>query len=82
MNEEQFITNIQCDVEINVQGADTGSAATRLAALLRTLADRVESGDFEDGHHNLMTLEHRPAGTVYFDVSEGNGFADPDAPLN
>lgn len=78
MNEDDLVTNIECNVEVNVQGEDLKPAAIRLAATLRSVADQVERLDIKDGFHKLKSPDGRAVGEVYFDVSEGNMFPHPD----
>jgi hypothetical protein len=45
------------DATLNKWAADT----------LRKLADRIEKGEFEDGHHPVMDNVGKQVGTIYVD---------------
>jgi hypothetical protein len=78
MSEERIVTNIQCDVEINVQGGNLREAEISTAIVLRQVAAMLEAGKARDDFHDLIAPYGRKVGTVYFDFSEGNFFPHPD----
>ena len=77
---DDFITNIQCDIELNSQGADLETALARLTAALQKTTAAIAAGEYGDGFHDIFGDNGKKLGTVYFDYSEGDGFSDPEAP--
>lgn len=72
MFEDGELTNyVQCDIELNVSGPSEKTAVAWTVQALRKIADRLENGDYVDGHHDVADNSGRPIGTVYFDFSEG-----------
>lgn len=69
---------IQCDIELNVSGPSDKTTVAWTASALRRIADKLERGEFEDGHHDVSDGSGRPIGSVYFDFSEGFSFDDGD----
>lgn len=67
---------IQCDVELEVSGPSPQAVVSWTAAALRRIADRLEQGEFGDGHHEVGDNLGRPIGSVYFDFTEGDHFGD------
>lgn len=74
--EDELISNLQCDVEINIAGWDDAEINKRAAAVLRKAAAMVESGDLETGFIDLRDDSGRKVGTIYVDHSEGGPFTD------
>ena len=73
---DELISNLQCDVEINVSGLDDAEINKRAAAVLRKAAAMVESGDLETGFIDLRDDSGKKLGTIYMDHSEGGPFTD------
>ena len=63
---------LQCDVELSFTGPTAGVLNKWAADTLRTLADRIERGEFDEGHHEVKDRVGKPVGTAYFDYSEGD----------
>lgn len=63
-------SGLTCHVEMDVKGPNDGTAVKWTADALRRLADKIESGDFEDGHHPIKDGVGKEIGTVYFDSYE------------
>ena len=59
--------HIKCDVEIDVSGPSDKTVVKWTADTLRRIADQLEAGSYEDGHHDVSDNSGRPVGTVYFD---------------
>lgn len=71
------LTNyVKCDVELNVSGPSDKTSIHWTAKALRAIADKLERGEYEDGHHDVADNSGRPIGTVYFDFSEGESFSE------
>jgi hypothetical protein len=64
MNDD-LISNLKCDVEINVSGWDDAEINKRTAAVLRKAAAMVESGDLETGFIDLRDDAGKKVGTIY-----------------
>lgn len=75
---DDFITNVQCDIELNVQGNDELQAQARTADLLRNIADRISKGEYTSDHHKVINDKGKEVGSIYVDYTEGNMFSDPD----
>lgn len=63
-------TGIKCDVEINFIGPSLKTVEKWTADALRRIADQLEKGEYEDGHHEVTDGSGRPIGSVYFDFYE------------
>lgn len=74
--DDELISNLQCDVEINIAGWDDAEINKRAAAVLRKAAAMVESGVLETGVVDLRDDAGRKVGTIYLDHSEGGPFTD------
>jgi hypothetical protein len=70
MDDDDLLTHLKCDVELNVTG-DSIEAVNKIAAReLRKLADRIENNEFEDGFHPMIKAIGEAYGEVYIDYSE------------
>ncbi len=58
---------LKCDVELDFSGPNDASLNKWAAEALRRLADRIEKGEFEDGHDDVLDGVGKKIGTVYFD---------------
>ena len=56
--------------ELNVKAPTDRVATDRTAFALRSVADRLEADQWQDGHHELKNQIGEIIGTVYFDFSE------------
>ncbi|WP_240233020.1 hypothetical protein [Devosia lacusdianchii] len=74
--DDDLISSLKCDVEINISGWDDTEINKRTAAVLRKAAAMVESGDLETGFIDLREDTGRKVGTIYVDHSEGGPFTD------
>jgi len=61
---------IKCDVELDVKGPTDRVATDRTTLALRSLADRIEADQYEDGHHDIKSQLGEVIGTVYLDFYE------------
>jgi hypothetical protein len=68
MDEDGFLTHLQCDVELSLTGTDP-DVNKRAALELRKLADRIENDEFEDGWHAFVEAIGMAMGKVYIDYS-------------
>lgn len=73
---DDLLSNLQCDVEINVSGWDEATINQRTAAVLRKAAAMVESGHLETGFIDLRDDNGKKVGTIYLDHTEGDLFTD------
>ena len=64
---------IKCDVELDVKGPTDRVATDRTTLALRTIADRIESDRYVEGHHDVKNQLGEVIGTVYFDFFEEHG---------
>jgi hypothetical protein len=76
--EGELTTYVKCDVELKVSGPSEKTAIAWTVQALRKVADRLENGEYEDGHHDVADNSGRPIGSVYFDFSEGFDVDDSD----
>lgn len=67
---EEAVTVLKFDVELNVTGPITAIVNKQAAAVLRSLADRLEKDDFEDGFEKIQDERGEEIGEVYVDYSE------------
>ncbi|KKB85801.1 hypothetical protein VW29_05775 [Devosia limi DSM 17137] len=74
--DDELISNLQCDVAINIAGWDDAAINKRTADVLRKAAAMVESGDLETGFIDLRDDTGKKVGTIYLDHSEGGPFTD------
>ncbi len=68
---DEFVTHLKCDVELNITGPVLALVNKRVAAVLRSLADRLEKDEFEDGFHPVNDENGDKVGELYVDYSEG-----------
>ena len=69
MDGDEVTPHLQCDIKLNFTGP-TGETLNKWAAeVLRSLADRIERDDFEDGHHTVTDNVGKPVGSIYLDYS-------------
>ncbi|MCS3741976.1 hypothetical protein [Rhizobium sp. BK661] len=71
---EEAVTILKFDVELSVSGPITAVVNKRTAAVLRSLADRLEKDDFEDGFEKITDASGEEIGEVYVDYSEMETF--------
>ena len=68
--DEDTLLHFQCEIELTVVGLTQERADKRGAAALRALADRIEKGEFESGHHLWKDISGTSFGKIYVDYSE------------
>lgn len=59
------------DIQLQFTGPTVAVNNKWAADVLRALADRVEKGEFDDGHHEVTDRVGKPVGFIYVDYSEG-----------
>lgn len=67
--EEDDNTILKCDVELNVAAPSMAVANRWIADALRKAATMVETGQLEDGFHDLTDGAGKKIGEVYVDYS-------------
>lgn len=67
MDDDEVIPHLKCDVELEFTGSADVTLNKLAADTLRKLADRIERGEFQDGHHPVMDNVGKPLGTIYID---------------
>ena len=67
MGDDGVVPHLKCDIELNFTGPNDATINKWAADVLRALADRIESNEFEDGHHPVTDSVGKPVGTVYID---------------
>jgi len=60
---------LTCDIELLFQGPTTKVLDAWCAEALRKLADRIEKGEFESGHHPVKNNIGMEIGSIYIDYS-------------
>ena len=58
---------LKCDVELDFMGPNEAVLNKWAADALRKLADRIEKGELESGHHPVENDAGKPMGTIYLD---------------
>lgn len=66
---DELVTVLKCDVELNLTGPIPALVNKRAAAVLRSLADRLEKDGFEDGFHPVKDESGEEVGEIYVDYS-------------
>lgn len=56
-----------CHVELDVKGPTDATIKKWTADILRKLADRIETEEFEDGHHPVLDNSGKEVGELYLD---------------
>lgn len=69
---DEMTPRLQCDVELELPGPNVRTIEKWAADALRAVADRLERGEYEDGHSDVTDAAGKKIGTVYIDYSEGN----------
>ncbi|MBB3389161.1 hypothetical protein FHT82_001884 [Rhizobium sp. BK275] len=66
---DEMVTVLKCDVELNFTGPIPALVNKRAAAVLRSLAERLEKDEFEDGFHPVKDENGEEVGEIYVDYS-------------
>lgn len=66
---DDVIPQLQCDVELELSGPNVATLNKWCADALRRLADSIEKGELEDGHHPVKDNVGKTIGAVYIDFS-------------
>lgn len=67
--DEDDTTILKCDVELNVTAPSMAVADKWVAGALRRAAAMVESGNLEDGFHDVLDGTGKKVGQIYVDYS-------------
>lgn len=67
---DDLIPCMQCDIELDFSGPVDKTLDGWAAAALRKLADRIEKGEFESGHHDVTDNVGKRIGSIYIDYYE------------
>ena len=59
--------HLQCDVELDFEGPNIATLNKWAADALRKVADLIEKGHVEDGHHPINDNVGKEVGTLYID---------------
>ena len=69
MDDDDVIPHLTCDIELEFVGPNDAVLNSWAAATLRKLAERIEKGEFDDGHHSVTDSTGKAVGTIYIDYS-------------
>ena len=69
-NPEIMTPRLKCDVVLELSGPNVQSLEKWAAGALRTLADRLERGELDDGFTNALDRSGKKVGTIYLDYSD------------
>jgi hypothetical protein len=70
MDDDDFLApRLKCDVELDFGGPNDATINKWAADALRSLADRLERGEFEDGFTDVKDRVGKKIGTIYVDYS-------------
>ncbi len=69
MDEEEVTILLACDIELGFTGPTISTVNQWAAGVLRKLADRVENGEFNNGHYPVKDNVGKKVGTIYVDYS-------------
>lgn len=69
MDDDETTPHLKCDIELNLEGPTIATLNKWTADVLRRLAARIESDEFEDGFHPVTDSVGKPIGTIYVDYS-------------
>ena len=67
--DDDVTPHLQCDVELEFVGPNEATLNKWAAETLRKLAERIEKGEFDSGHHPVTDGVGKPVGTIYVDYS-------------
>jgi hypothetical protein len=65
--DEDVTEFLKCDIELDLPGPNNAVINRWVADALRGLADQIEKGEAEDGHHPVKDKYGKKIGEVYFD---------------
>jgi hypothetical protein len=66
-DDDDVIPRLTCDIELDFPGPNDATLNKWAADALRRLADRLDKGEFETGHHPVKDNVGKPIGTIYLD---------------
>lgn len=68
----EVVTALRLDVELSLSGPIPASVNKQAAALLRSVADRVEKGEFEEGSDFIELTDENGirVGEIYVDYAD------------
>ena len=75
MDDGELTQYLKCDVELELSGPTSKVVESWAAKALRSLADKLEKGEFEDGFHDVKDGAGKKIGTIYLDFIEGEDIA-------
>ncbi|MBY3415029.1 hypothetical protein V7794_11590 [Rhizobium laguerreae] len=67
---EEAVTVLKLDNELNLTGPMQALVNKQAAALLRSVADRLEKDDFQDGFEEINDENGNQIGEIYVDYSD------------
>ncbi|MGO8105209.1 hypothetical protein AB9F46_32990 [Rhizobium leguminosarum] len=67
---EEAVTVLKLDIELNLTGPMQALVNKQAAALLRSVADRLEKDDFQDGFEEINDENGNQIGEIYVDYSD------------
>ena len=70
LGEEELTQYLTCEVELLFTGPTAAVNKKWAADAFRALADRVESGEFQHGNHELTDRVGKTIGSIYVDYSD------------
>lgn len=71
MDDLELTQYLKCDVELELSGPTSPVVVGWAAKALRSLADRLEASELDDGFHDVKDGAGKKIGTIYLDFSEG-----------
>ncbi|RXT16917.1 hypothetical protein B5P46_29710 [Rhizobium leguminosarum] len=67
---EEAVTVLKLDIELNLTGPMQALVNKQAAALLRSVADRLEKDDLQDGFEEINDENGNQIGEIYVDYSD------------
>jgi hypothetical protein len=67
--DDDVTPHLHCDVELEFVGPNEATLNKWAAETLRKLADRIERGEFDTGHHPVADSVGKTVGSIYVDYS-------------
>ena len=68
-DDDDVIPQLQCDIELKLEGPTDATLNKWAADALRNLANKLENNEFESGWHDVKDNVGKPIGKIYVDYS-------------
>ena len=69
---DKLTPRLRCDMKLELAGPNVPTLNKQAADALRTLADRLEGDQFQDGLNDVIDGNGKKVGTIYVDYLEGD----------